>query len=353
MVMEEHAKKTSFKDIGPKTLIFDVRTPAEFAKGHIPGAINLPLFSDEERVTVGTMYKQEGKRPAILHGLDLVGPKMSKLVTEVEILAGSPKKAKPFVVHCWRGGMRSKSVGWLLDLYGFNISILEGGYKAYRAWVRFQFEKSLNLIVIGGHTGSGKTLLLEGLKDAGKNVVDLEGLANHRGSAFGSLGLSDQPTQQQFENKLAAVLSKLSTEEIWIEDEGRTVGKCQIPDILFKTIRSAQVIFIQKSVEARLDFLVEIYGEASTKVLAERFENIKKRIGSKRLSDALALLEEKDIRGAARIALAYYDKSYTYGLSQRDQERVFFLEIGDDENDLEIVTHAIKFNEGLKHDRKN
>lgn len=351
--MEATTTKIQFEDIGPKTLVFDVRSPAEFAKGHIPGAINLPLFSNSERAQIGTTYKQDGKRQAILQGLDLVGPKMSKLVEEVEVLTGSPKKARPFVIHCWRGGMRSASLGWLLALYGFQISILEGGYKAYRTWVRSQIEKDLDLIVIGGHTGSGKTLLLEGLKNAGRCVIDLEGLANHRGSAFGSLGLPDQPTQQQFENDLAAVLRDFDDSEIWIEDEGRTVGTCKVPNIIFDGIRDADVIFIQKSKNARLDFLVEIYGEASTELLAERFENIQKRIGSERLKIALKKLEEEDIRGAAQIALAYYDKSYTYGLSKRIQENVYFLTIEDADKNSEIVNKVINFHEGLKNDRKD
>ncbi len=341
-------QKTNFESIEAKTLIFDVRTPAEFEKGHIPGAINLPLFSNEERVEVGTTYKQVGRRPAIMLGLDLIGPKMSKLVHQVEVLAGSPKKAKPFVIHCWRGGMRSGSLGWLLDLYGFDVSVLDGGYKAYRAWVRSQFERDLGLIVIGGHTGSGKTLLLEGLKEAGESVVDLEGLANHRGSAFGSLGLPDQPTQQQFENNLAQVLSNMDDSKIWIEDEGRTVGNCKVPNAIFDGIRDAKVIFIEKSVEARLDFLVEIYGEASVLHLAERFENIQRRIGSERLGIALKKLKDGDIRGAAEIALAYYDKSYTYGLSKRNQDNVYFLKIEDDTNDLEIVNQVTCFRDELE-----
>ncbi len=341
------------KGLAEKILVFDVRTPAEFEKGHIPGAINLPLFSDAERVDVGTTYKQQGRRPAILLGLDLIGPKMRGLVETIEILAGSPKSAKPFVLHCWRGGMRSQSVAWLLRLYGFKLGVLEGGYKSFRNWAAERFSEDLNLIVLGGHTGAGKTLLLEGLKKEGKSVVDLEGLANHRGSAFGSLGLPEQPTQQQFENELALVLNDLRGEEIWIEDEARTVGRCRVPNPIFEIMREATVIFIQKSVEQRLDFLVEIYGESDPDKLSERFENIQKRLGSERLSASLDFLKEGDIREAARIALAYYDKTYTYGLSKRDKDKVFFLALDDDKSKAELVKIVIKFQEGMSDERRH
>jgi len=179
--------------------VFDVRTPAEFAKGHIPGAFNLPLFSDEERRRVGIIYKQIGRESAILEGLEYVGPKMRRIVETVQSITGH----KTLLLHCWRGGMRSSSVAWLLNTSGYEIFLLKGGYKAFRHYVLDSFEIPRDIIILSGHTGSGKTEILQALSRLGEQAIDLEKLACHKGSAFGSLGETPQPAQQEFENHLA------------------------------------------------------------------------------------------------------------------------------------------------------
>ena len=181
----------------------DVRTPAEFAHGHVPGAFNLPLFSDEERVSIGTTYKQVGKEAAILLGFDLTGPKWSGFIKQALEMAPEKKIA----VHCWRGGMRSGAMAWALDIYGFEVYQVEGGYKQYRRWVLDQFEATYALFILGGMTGSGKTRILHELRSLGQQVIDLEELAQHRGSSFGSMNKLVQPTQEQFENNLASELN--------------------------------------------------------------------------------------------------------------------------------------------------
>src|ERR1700759_4202769 len=168
---------------GPTMPIADVRTPAEFAHGHIPGAFNLPLFSNEERVLVGTTYKQVGKEAAILLGFDLTGAKWSGFIREALEIA--PKKK--IALHCWRGGMRSGAMAWALDLYGFDVYLLTRGYKHYRRRGLDTFAEKLNIRILGGLTGSGKTKVLHQLKSLGEQVIDLEDLAQHQGSAFGSM----------------------------------------------------------------------------------------------------------------------------------------------------------------------
>ena len=194
----------------------DVRTPAEFEQGHIPGAHNIPIFSNEERVQVGTTYKQIGREQAILLGFDITGPKWSSFIQQALSIAPDKKIA----IHCWRGGMRSGAMAWALNLYGFDVYLLEGGYKSYRRWALAQFEQAFNLIILGGLTGSGKTQILHAIKDAGEQMIDLEDLAQHQGSSYGSMGKLVQPSQEQFENDLAFQLSLMDNSKlIWLEDE--------------------------------------------------------------------------------------------------------------------------------------
>ena len=155
--------------------IVDVRTPAEFAQGHIIGAINIPLFTNEERVIIGTLYKKEGKKPAVLKGLELVGPKLAEYVKEVIKI----NTTDTFLVHCWRGGMRSSSMAWFLETYGFKCITLKGGYKMYRRTVLDSFKEQKNIVVLGGKTGTGKTIILKELEKQGEQIIDLEENITH------------------------------------------------------------------------------------------------------------------------------------------------------------------------------
>ena len=170
--------------------VFDVRSPGEYNHAHIPGAKSLPLFTDEERKEVGTAYKQISREQAIKIGLDYFGPKMRKMVEEVEAVSQLvTRDSKLILIYCWRGGMRSGAVSWLLDTYGFKVCTLIGGYKKFRNYVLDTFKKPYHFNIIGGFTGSGKTELLKTLKERGEKVIDLEAIANHKGSAFGAIGL--------------------------------------------------------------------------------------------------------------------------------------------------------------------
>lgn len=187
--------------------VFDVRSPGEYHHARIPGALALPLFTDEERKVVGTTYKQVSREQAIKIGLDYFGPKMRKMVEEVETLT-THSTDKTILVHCWRGGMRSGAVAWLLDVYGFKVFTLRGGYKAFRTWVLETLSKPFPFYVVGGYTGSGKTEILHALEKSGETIIDLEHIAGHRGSAFGNLGLPAQTSIEDFENRLAIALVK-------------------------------------------------------------------------------------------------------------------------------------------------
>ncbi len=313
---------TDFLPLMPGIPLADVRTPAEFAQGHVPGAFNLPLFSNEERVLVGTTYKQVGREEAILLGFDLTGPKWSGFIKQA--LAIAP--AKKIAVHCWRGGMRSGAMAWALNLYGFEVHVITGGYKRYRQWAHRQFEQPYQLQVLGGMTGSGKTRLLHQLTTLGEQVIDLEHLAQHQGSAYGSMNKLEQPTQEQFENNLATALSKQNpTQTIWVEDESLTIGRRSIPKPLWVQMRGAPLIDIHVGLSQRVTSLVAEYGGLDKDFLVECTQRIHKRLGPEQTKHAIAALNENRMEDFIRLVLVYYDKTYRTGLSVRQASQVYPL----------------------------
>ena len=317
-------------------LILDVRSPAEYEHAHIPGAVSFPLFSNEERAVVGTAYKQESREKAIKIGLDYFGPKMRPMVEKVEALLaalhGQPENGsftgRQVFVYCWRGGMRSGAVSWLLNLYGFKVTTLAGGYKAFRNHVLKTFSLPFRFTILGGYTGSGKTALLQELKNKGQQVIDLEGIACHKGSAFGSIHMPPQPTQEMFENKLALELAAYAVEAgqedqsspstIWLEDESQRIGNLNIPMSLWDNMRTSPVYFLDIPFEQRLDYLMEDYGRGDIQRLREATLRITKRLGGLETKNTIAYLDEGNIREAFRILLQYYDKRYLKGLHNRE-----------------------------------
>ena len=318
--------------------VLDVRTPAEFQKGHIPGAINLPLFSNEERAVIGTLYKREGKQPAILKGLELVGPKMKDLVKEAKKI----NNQGIFLMHCWRGGMRSGSVAWLLELCGLKVYTLKGGYKLFRRKIHSTFEKKYPLTVLAGRTGSGKTDVLRALALKGEIVIDLEKLACHKGSSFGQIGESTPPSQETFENLLGWQLMQLKNEtNIWIEDESRMIGTKVIPDAFFLQMRAAKAVYLDIPFDVRASYLTKVYGKYSKEELIEATGRIKKRIGPEQCKNAIRLIEEGNLEDSCKISLKYYDKTYDHGLQQRDENNITRLKF--DIFDVGEIVNAISY----------
>jgi tRNA 2-selenouridine synthase len=308
--------------------IIDVRSPGEFELGHIPGAFNMPLFDNQERAQVGTRYKNSGRDFAIELGLEYVGPKMAGFVKLVKKLA----KDKKLILHCWRGGMRSASVAWLLETAGYEVFLLQGGYKEYRRFNRESFSHAKQLVVLSGYTGSGKTEILKELQKLGEQVIDLEGIAHHKGSAFGSIGQELQPSNEQFENNLAQEWHKLDMNRvIWIEDESVTMGSNGVPDTLFALMRSTKVIRIDIPQIVRAKRLVKEYACFEPALLETSILRIQSKLGGLVTKQALDALHLGDYEKVALIALVYYDKAYLNGLEKRDKKTIESLFIEDDD----------------------
>lgn len=296
--------------------IFDVRSPGEFKQARIPGALNIPLFTDDERAAVGTLYKQQGKDSAIELGMSYAGPKLSDFIKYIK-----KNRTEGLVkIHCWRGGMRSSSMAWLLQTAGYPAVTLIGGYKAFRRWCLSALNLSFKFIVLGGFTGSRKTELLLELKNLGEQVLDLEDLASHRGSTFGLLNGQTQPTIEQFENDIAFNLLKLDPQKpIWIEDESRMIGRCKLPDGLFHQMRTAPLIFLEVPREERVKYLLKNYGHFSPNALTEATLRLSKRLGGSRTQLIVDLIKRNDLEPAIRLSLDYYDSTYQHGISSRTQ----------------------------------
>ncbi len=354
-----------FLQLAKRHPVLDVRSPGEYTHAHIPGAGSLPLFSDEERAVVGTAYKQQNREKAIKIGLDYFGVKMRPMVEEVEALFAAAKKKGPvdgelqeekaILVHCWRGGMRSAGVAWLLDLYGFKVYTLVGGYKAYRNWVLQQFDNAYNFNILGGYTGSGKTLVLKELKLKGKPIIDLEGLAHHKGSAFGALGEQPQPKQEMFENLLAGALTEHVNNQsgenrpVFLEDESQRIGNLTIPNPIWLQMRNSPVYFLDIPFEERLKYLTEEYGGFEKEKLVNAIIRIQKRLGGLETKTAISHILEDDAKECFRILLKYYDKGYTKGLQNRENLPALLNKIPclsvDTKNNTQQVIHAVSISE--------
>jgi len=344
--------------------VLDVRSPGEYAHAHIPAAYSLPLFTDEERKQVGTAYKQQSREAAIKIGLDYFGVKMRSMVEETEQLIAKriplnvdQPGTNNVIIHCWRGGMRSAAVAWLLDMYGFKVHVLTGGYKAYRKWVLARFEKDYNFNIIGGYTGSGKTLLLHELRKQNKTIIDLEELAAHKGSSFGNIPGKPQPGQEMFENLLGEALfvatGSLAGETspatvkdqrstcIYIEDESQRIGNRQIPMPLWYTIRKAPVFFLDIPFEERLAHITGEYGQLDKETLKGAVLRIQKRLGGLETKNAINYLQDGDYKGAFRILLGYYDRKYHKSLHNRENISTLLNKIPCTGVDREINTQKL------------
>ncbi len=348
-----------FLELAEKNPVLDVRSPGEYKHAHIPGAISFPLFTDEERKIVGTAYKQENREKAIKLALDFFGPKMSKMVEEAERVMGNRQQAidnektsnsggplpianlpagrqGSLLLYCWRGGMRSAGVAWLLNLYGFKVYTLTGGYKKFRNYVLDVFQEDHSFKIIGGYTGSGKSELLKALREKGEKVIDLEAIAKHKGSAFGNIGMPEQPTQEMFENLLAMELQQLIGNRqlaidkgsdspftihhspIWLEDESQRIGQVNIPGGLWANMRRSPLYFLDIPFEERLKHIADEYGKLDKQKMIDAIGRIREKLGGLSAKLAIEYLQEENTIESFRILLKYYDKFYLKALHNRE-----------------------------------
>ena len=306
--------------------IIDVRSPAEYQSGHIPGAVNIPLFTDEQRAQVGTLYTQVSPEIAFRQGLDFAGSRMGLLVDEVKTVASATDRE--LLIHCWRGGKRSQAVQWLYQFAGNPVRRINGGYKSYRAALQSYFTAlPFTLKLLGGCTGAGKTEILQALADRGEQVIDLENLAHHKGSAFGSIGEERQPTTEQFENDLFASFLKLDpSRPVWLENESKNIGKVNIPDGLWAAMRASVLYAIEVDIQVRLKRILRYYSEpVDIGLLKQSFEKIYKRVGGLEFQKAMHALDAQDLETAALVALTYYDKAYRFQQASWPEDLVRML----------------------------
>ncbi|OFY64073.1 MAG: tRNA 2-selenouridine(34) synthase MnmH [Bacteroidetes bacterium RIFCSPLOWO2_02_FULL_36_8] len=304
------------------TSVLDVRSPSEFEQGHIPGAINIPLLNNEERAKVGLTFKEKGRSEAVVLGFELVGNKFAEKIRMVE----EKIKSKNVLIYCWRGGLRSEVFSWILHKAGWNTVTLIKGYKIFRNWVLETLEQPRKLKILGGLTGSGKTEFLQKLSEKGEQVIDLEKLACHKGSAFGALGQNPQPTNEQFENELAMCWSQIDAEKpLWLEDESRNIGKIKIPDKIYSQMRSSDLYVLEVTEEERIKRILNDYGKFSKEILIDCTRKIEKKLGTQQLKESINYLNDGRMEEWAKLMLAYYDKMYKHGMSQRDKSKIHLI----------------------------
>jgi tRNA 2-selenouridine synthase len=331
-----------FLELSVRIPVVDVRSPSEFSNGHIPGAFNIPLFDDKEREAVGIKYKKEGRMPAILEGLRRSAPSLSlKLEEAVKVSENSN-----LLVHCWRGGMRSEAMAWLFSLGDIHVEILEGGYKSYRHFTLEKLSEKRKTIVLGGMTGSSKTHILRFLKKSGHQVIDLEGLANHKGSAFGSLGQLPQTTTEHFSNILYNEWKGINPNiPVWLEDESRNIGSIFLPEQFYLNMQQTVAIILLMDVKIRLPRLMEEYSTYSPESLKTSIFKITKRLGADNTKEAINAVEAGDFAKAIEITLHYYDKAYLFGLKKKQEKNLIYIET--DTDDIEI--NALKILEASEN----
>lgn len=303
-----------------KVPIIDVRSPGEYKKGHIPGAFNIPLFTDAERAHVGTVYTKCSSEKAQELAFHYLNPKLTHFVIEARKIAFTRKA----VVYCWRGGMRSAAFAKHLTDNGFDkVSVIKGGYKAYRTYLHSMFDIPYNLRIIGGYTGSGKTEVIRELRKMRFQAVDLEELARHKGSAFGTMKGLVQPTTEQFENELFDVWHGFDySQPIWLEDESHNIGGVNIPMNLYRQMQKNPVYFLDIPKKERAKYIVSQYANTSSNVLADAINRISRRLGGQNTRNALRFLTERKLYEAAMLCLNYYDKSYVRGMRLHDQGKI-------------------------------
>jgi tRNA 2-selenouridine synthase len=289
----------------------DVRSESEFERAHIPNAINVPILCDEDRAAVGRAYKHEGREAAVMLGLSLTGPKFASIYQKLmEIQHHHQKK---LLFYCWRGGLRSQIASTITQWSGHPVFIIKDGYKSFRNWTLQTLQTPINIVLIAGHTGSGKTELLQILEEKGQAIIDLERRANHKGSALGGVGMPTQPRNEMFENLIAIDYLQINNNQtVYIENESRTVGQCAVPEGLWKQMQLAPSLEIQVPIETRIQRIIQEYGNLPKDQLIQQTQKHRKRLGGQHEQAAVQALQADDFKTWVEILLVYYDKSYQH-----------------------------------------
>ncbi|MBY7144333.1 tRNA 2-selenouridine(34) synthase MnmH [Virgibacillus sp. NKC19-3] len=328
------------KNSGELTVI-DVRSPSEFDNATIPGSINIPFFNDEERAEVGTLYKQVSQQAAKERGLEIISAKLPNFVKAFANVTG--KKA----VFCWRGGMRSRTSATVLDLMGIEVLRLDGGYRSYRNWVVDTLETSElkpDAYILNGYTGSGKTTILHRLRETDYPVIDLEGLANHRGSIFGQIGVEPN-NQKTFDALLLENVQHLQESScVLFEGESKRIGKVTLPAFILEKKEQGTQLFIDMPLEERMNNILEDYQPWNHKQeCLEAFKRIKKRIHTPIAKKIESDLVAENYASAVRLLLEYYyDPLYDHSAGKIPENQKIMIKANNVDEAVDLVRTYLK-----------
>ncbi len=304
--------------------LIDARSPSEFAIDHVPGAINCPVLNDEERILIGTMYKQDSPFAARRVGAVLVARNVAQHIET--LFSQQPKSWKP-LVYCWRGGQRSGAFTHILREVGWGAKRLQGGYKTWRQHVLDQLQvlpAQFRYTVIAGPTGSGKTRVLEALQRQGHQVLNLEGLAAHKGSVLGALPDAAQPSQKMFESRVWQCLQGMDpAQPLFVESESRQVGALRVPEAVYQGIQDGDWLHVQADLAQRVAFLLRDYPYyLEGQQLGADLDRLKELCGSAQIAQWKQLIAERDFPTlVCELLERHYDRHYTRSLNRhRDAE---------------------------------
>jgi tRNA 2-selenouridine synthase len=298
------------------SIFIDVRAPSEFDQASIPGAHNVPILTEEQRAEVGTIHKQEGAAQARIRGMELISPRLPEVISRIRELHHIHKR--PIIVFCWRGGLRSTAMTAFLHLCGLPVFQLRGGHKAFRRHVLDYFEHAqwARMLVLRGLTGVGKTRILEQLRCDGWPVLNLEDLANHRGSAFGAIGCPQQPSQKQFEALLWNELRHTNaTDIILTEGESRHIGRVMLPKRLHAALQEETTLWLETDMSSRIRIIAEDYKveHLPPQAFTEAIDALIPRLGHEEVQRLHTLLEHRDWEALIeKLMLQYYDPLYAH-----------------------------------------
>ncbi len=300
--------------------IIDVRSEDEYAEDHLPGAINLPVLNNEERAKVGTIYKQIAPFEGRKIGAALVSRNIS---LHLEKYFYHKNKSYFPLIYCWRGGQRSNSLALVLSQIGWRVNIIEGGYQTYRTYVRQELDNlclKFNYQILAGLTGTGKTYILKKIAERGIQILDLEALANHRGSLLGERIYELQPSQKMFESLLLQKLKTFNVEQdIWLESESNKIGQLHLPKVLWEKMKQGKCLEINLPKEFRINLILEEYQHLlkNPDILTKKLTILKSRYGTKKIQEWYELIKNKNWSQLVDNLLTYhYDPAYQRSLGK-------------------------------------